>query len=700
MGDRTGGIMRKRIGVAAHAAKMAMIVAALAGHWLFNPVTEAAETQKPAPVFTAALTSPDGRIAIEVGLQGTEPVYRASFKGKPAITTSRLGFVLQDGPSLHDGLKIASLDRRRHDAVWTQVWGEEKEIREHYNELSVRFEAATGPARTLLVAFRVFNDGFGFRYEIPAQPGIRDIKVKDEITEFAMAKQMKAWWIRAYQGNRFEYQYAQSALDAVDVVHTPLTMEAGDMAVSIHEAALVDFASMTLRRPDIHGYTLKADLVPWADGMKVYGKAPMKSPWRTVQIADRAFQLLDSRLILNLNEPNKLDDVSWIKPMKFVGIWWCMHIRSCTWEPGPKQGATTQEAKRYIDFAAKNGFPGLLVEGWNVGWDKDWFKDGSNFRFAEPVKGFDIEETIAYGRKKGVALVGHHETGADIKNYESQLEAAFAFYRKLGVHAVKTGYVGERVNKTEWHHGQLMVRHFEKVMQTAARNKVTINAHEPVKDTGLRRTWPHMMTREAARGQEYDAWGPVEAGNQPDHTTILPFTRMLSGPMDYTPGIVKTRFPGDAPGTGHGISSTVAKQLALYVVIYSPLHMAADLPENYEGHPALPFIRQVPVDWSRSIALDGIIGDYVVQARKDRNSEDWYIGAVTDEKARTLTVNLDFLDKKKSYRAEIYADGPGADWIDAPEALNVSQRIVRATDSLSIVMAPGGGQAIRLVPID
>lgn len=655
---------------------------------------------KPEPVWQPPVSSPHGDIVVAVGMQGTEPVYRVDYKGKPLVLLSKLGFVLDGGPSLHDGLKIADSARRTYDQTWTQVWGEEKDIREHYNELSLRLDAADGPARTLNVTFRVFDDGVGFRYDIPAQTNITDIRIKDEVTEFAFAKNMKAWWIRAYQGNRFEYQYAQSALDAVDVVHTPFTLDGGDVAVTVHEAALVDFASMTLKRPEIHGYTVKSDLVPWADGMKVYGKAPMKSPWRTLQIADQPHELLNSRLILNLNEPNKLADTSWIKPMKFVGIWWCMHIRTCTWEPGPKQGATTAEAKRHIDFAAKHGFKGVLVEGWNVGWDTDWYNDGSNFSFTKPVKGFDIKEVAEYGRKKGVGLIGHHETSADVVNYEKQLDAAYAFYNKLGIGSVKTGYVGERVNKKEWHHGQYMVRHFEKVMAVAAANKVTLNAHEPVKDSGLRRTWPHMMSREAARGQEYDAWGPVENGNQPDHPTIIPFTRMMSGPMDYTPGIVKPRFAGEKPGTQNGISTTVAKQLALYVVLYSPLHMAADLPENYEGHPALPFIKAVPVDWDKSIALNGVIGDYVTQVRKDRNSADWYLGAITDEQARSVTVDLSFLDKDKTYRTEIYADGPGADWKGDAEPLSITTRTVKAADKLTIDMAPGGGQAVRFTPVN
>jgi alpha-glucosidase len=655
-----------------------------------------AQEKGPAPA-AATVTSPDGRIVVAVGIdqEKTRPVYRVSFRGEPLLRDSALGLVLDGGPSLAQGLTIAGTAARSHDSTWTQPWGEEKDIREHYNELTVRLAGVPDSGRALTVVFRVFDDGIGFRYEIPAQPGLEQIRIKEEVTEFSFTRNLKSWWIPAYQDNRFEYQFAASSLDAVDVVHTPMTLEGDGIAVALHEAALVDFASMVLRRSEIHGTTLKAELVPWADGIAVYGTAPMKSSWRTIQIADAPHLLLNSRLILNLNEPNALGDVSWVKPTKYMGIWWCMHIRTCTWEPGPNQGATTENAKRYIDAAAELGIPALLIEGWNIGWDTDWFNDGSNFDFTKSVPGFDLETVVRYGKAKGVSIIGHHETAADIVNYERQLADAFALYGRLGVPSVKTGYVGTRLNKTEWHHGQLMVRHFEKVMAEAAKHRVTINAHEPIKDTGLRRTWPHMLSREGARGQEYDAWGATDNGNLPDHTTIIPFTRMLSGPMDYTPGIFDLRY---GEGERNGMSTTLAKQLALYVVIYSPVQMVADLPENYRDQPAFQFIRDVPVDWAESIALSGVIGDHVTIARKDRAGDDWYLGSVTDEQGRDLTVSLDFLDKGRSYRAEIYADGEGAHWLRNPQPIAISTRIVTAADTITLRLAPGGGQAIRFTP--
>lgn len=644
-----------------------------------------------------SVASPDGRIVVEAGTRKGKPVYQVSFKGKLLLRPSHLGFVLADAPSLAEGLAVAGSASRTYDQTWTQPWGEAREIREHYNELTVRYGAAEGAERALTVTFRVFDDGLGFRYEIPAQANIKDIRITDEVTEFSFAANLRSWWIPAYQDNRYEYQYASSPLDAVGTVHTPMTLEGPGVAVSIHEAALVDFASMALKRNEIHGTTLTADLVPWADGMKVYGTAPLKSPWRTIQIAERPHELLNSHLILNLNEPNKLGDVGWVKPGKYIGIWWCMHIRTCTWEPGPMQGATTENAKRHIDFAARNGIPGLLIEGWNIGWDSNWFEDGSNFRFAEPVAGFDLAAVVAYGKERGVDIIGHHETGADIRNYESQMEAAFAYYAALGIPAVKTGYVGVKLDKKEWHHGQYMVRHFQKVLELAARHRIAINAHEPIKDTGLRRTYPNMMSREGARGQEYDAWGATDNGNLPEHSTILPFTRMLAGPMDYTPGIFDLRY---GEGGQNGMSTTLAKQLALFVVMYSPLQMAADLPENYEGQPAFQFIRDVPADWAESRALGGEIGDHVTIARKDRASEDWYIGALTDEEGRRLAVALDFLDKGRRYRAEIYADGADAHWLDNPQPIEIRSATVTAADVIEMTLAPGGGQAVRLTPLN
>ncbi|WP_042084654.1 glycoside hydrolase family 97 protein [Iodidimonas nitroreducens] len=644
----------------------------------------------------AEIASPDGKIRVSVESIDGKPGYRVFYQQKPVIAFSRLGLDFADIPDLAEDLKIASSQHSQHDSTWTQPWGEEENIRDQHHELRVVFKSIHDDEREMTVTFRVFNDGVGFRYEIPQQNGASGVKIMDELTEFSFHDNLKAWWIPAYQDNRYEYQYAQSSVDSLDVIHTPATFEATDYALSIHEAALVDYASMALRRPAMHGQTLKADLVPWADGVRVYATLPVKTPWRTIQIAEKAYQLADSRLILNLNEPNKLGDVSWVKPGKYIGIWWCMHIRTCTWETGENHGATTDNAISYIDFAAKHGFDGVLIEGWNIGWDGNWYENGELFRFAEPTPDFDIEKIAAHSRKMGVPIIGHHETSANIQNYEAQLDAAFAFSAKHGMRAVKTGYVGTRLDHKEWHHGQYMVEHFSKVMETAARYKIAINAHEPIKDTGLRRTYPHMMSREGARGGEYDAWSHAAQGNHPDHTTILPFTRMLAGPMDYTPAIFDLRF---GPNEDNGVSSTLAKQLALMVVLYSPLQMAADLPENYEGHPAFQFVKDVPADWSESRALDGRIGDYFVMARKDRASDDWYVGAISDEEARQIPLSLDFLEPGVRYQATRYQDGASAHWLHNPQPVEILEDKVTADQSLMLDLRPGGGQAIRFTPL-
>ncbi|GAB4195248.1 MAG: glycoside hydrolase family 97 protein [Wenzhouxiangellaceae bacterium] len=598
-----------------------------------------------------------------------------------------------DGHDFANGFHIVDSHRQQVDQWWTQPWGEARQIHDHHNELRIDLATHDQPARRFSVIFRVFDDGLGFRYHLPEQAAMDDYRLLDELSEFHFEQNLRAWWIPAYRPNRYEYHYSASPLDALDVVHTPVTLEGDNIAVSIHEAALVDYASMALRKPGDHGQTLKADLVPWADGTLVYGELPLTTPWRTIQIAARPHELANSRLILNLNEPNALGDVSWVKPAKYVGIWWCMHIRECTWATGEQHGATTEHTLHYLDFAAEHGFDGVLVEGWNIGWDGNWIENGHLFRFTEPVAAFDMKRIAAHARKIGVPLIGHHETGANIINYEQQLDAAFAYAAENGIRAVKTGYVGNRLDGKEWHHGQYMVRHFNRVIRTAARHKIALDAHEPIKDTGLRRTYPNMMTREGARGGEYDAWSNASQGNHPEHAAVLPYTRMLSGPMDYTPGVVNLRF-----GDNQGMSSTIARQLALMVVLYSPLQMAADLPRNYVDHPAFSFIKAVPVDWEHSIALDGAIGRYFVIARQDRNSDDWYLAAVTNETARTLEVPLDFLDADSRYHAQIYQDGEGAHWNSAPHSLAIREQAVQSSDILSLPMAPGGGIAIRLTP--
>jgi alpha-glucosidase len=470
--------------------------------------------------------------------------------------------------------------------------------------------------------------------------------------------------------------------------------------IAFHEAALVDYSSMWFRH--VEGQKFRANLSPASSGPKVHRVVPFHTPWRSMRITDSAAALYESDLELNLNEPNRLGDVrSWFKPFKYVGIWWEMHLDKSSWSSGPKHGATTANARRYIDFAAKNGFRGVLIEGWNQGWDGDWFANGADFDFTHAYPDFDLEAVAAYAKSKGVHLVGHHETGGNIAVYEPQLEAALDLYQRLGIDGVKTGYVADAAGVQargadgklhfEWHDGQVMSRHHLHVVEEAARRHIAVDPHEPIKDTGLRRTWPNWVSREGARGMEYNAWG--NPPNPPEHEENLVFTRMLSGPMDFTPGVISLQ------GKNQPLQSTLAKQLALYVVIYSPIQMAADLPENYEANPKpFQFIKDVPADWSETRVLNGEVGDFVTMARKDRNSEDWYLGAITDENARTLSVKLDFLKPGRKYRAQLYRDGPSADWkTEGRHDIVIEERAVTAADTLAVSLAPGGGEAVRFV---
>ncbi len=654
---------------------------------------------------TAAVQAPDGSTRIEFRIQKGQPHYRVIRFKKDVIGWSRLGIRLKSEPSLDKQLMLMNTVHSSFDETWEQPWGEVRKIRNHYNQLTVELTTGGAQGRLMNIVFRAFNDGIGFRYEFPEQSNLQDFVIMDELTEFALNANHQAWWIGAYQHNRYEYLYSQTAISEIDTVHTPFTMQTVDgLYLSIHEAALTDYASMTLENRGDN--RLKCDLVPWADGDKVRATAPHASPWRTIQIAEKPGDLITSYLLLNLNEPNQLEDVSWIRPAKYVGIWWGMHIGTYSWGSGEKHGATIANVQRYIDFAAKHGFPGVLVEGWNTGWDGDWIANGDIFSFTEAHPDFDLSRLSTYAARKGVKIIGHHETSAGIGNYEAQLEDAFKLYQQHGINTVKTGYVGHGQNiiryengvptkHKEWHHGQYMVRHYRKVVETASRYGIMLDVHEPIKDTGIRRTWPNMMTREGARGQEFNAWGP-EGGNPPDYTTILPFTRCLSGPFDFTPGIFDLFFK-QANRPDNRVNTTLAKQLALYVVIYSPLHMAADLPENYRDHPAFQFIKDVPTDWEETIVLNGEIGDFITIARQHRNSGDWYIGSITDENGRSLEIKLDFLNPEHKYLAKIYADAHGADWQTNPYAYEIKQKKINYGDRLILDLAPGGGAAIRLV---
>lgn len=637
--------------------------------------------------------SPDGKLKATFLLNNGIPYYIITRDADVIIKPSRMGFRLKDKDPLCKNFSLVLSTKTTFDETWTQPWGEVKSIRNHCNELYVKLQQKDTQQK-LDIIFRVFNDGVGFRYFFPEQSQPDSFKIMDEITEFKLMKNHDVWWIPAYRDNRYEYLFTKSNINDIDTVHTPLTMETADgLYLCIHEANLTDYASMTLFRSGKN--TLGCDLVPWSDGIKVRGSTPFYTPWRTIQIADSPGGLITSYLVLNLNEPSKIEDASWIEPGKYIGIWWGMHLGKYSWIPGKKHGATTENTKQYIDFAARHGFSGVLVEGWNLGWNGNWYENGNRFNFTTPYPDFNIQEIAQYANDKNVALIGHHETGAAVMNYERQMEEAFALYDQLGIHIVKTGYVGKRADKTEWHHGQFMVRHYRKVVETAAKYHIMLDVHEPIKDTGIRRTWPNMMTREGARGQEYNAWSP-DGGNPPDYLTIIPFTRMLSGPFDYTPGIFDIYF--DDYKQYNRVNHTLAKELATYVVIHSPLQMAADLIENYENQPAFNFIKDVPVDWEYTRVIHARIGDYVTIARKDRHNNEWYIGSVTDENPRLLKAKLDFLQSGQSYVAEIYADAADADWKDNPLAIEILKKLVDKDTDILLKLAPGGGQAIRIRP--
>lgn len=672
----------------------------LAGALLALLLPLAAQAQAQAP--DATIASPGNILSVAVTTDGEGHAnYSVSRQGKPVIAPSHLGFLFTDAPQFFRNLQIEAVTRSASDSSWDQPWGERTTIRNHYAEMRVRLREGGALHRVLDVVFRVYDDGVGFRYEFPDQPNLKHANIAEELTQFAVAEPATAWWCEAFESNREEYLYHRTPIAEIGIAQTPLTLKtASGLHIAFHEAALVDYAGMNIAK--VVGGLLKAVLTPSADGPKVSRDAPFPTPWRTLQISPDAAGLYMSNLILNLNEPNKLGDVSWVHPRKYVGIWWGMHLDEQSWNSGPKHGATTANTMAMIDFAAKNGFGGVLVEGWNKGWDGDWFARGDDFSFTEPYPDFDLPRLAAYAKSKHVVLIGHHETSANIAHYEAQMGAAYDLDQQLGIDSVKTGYVSDAGGmqarapdgsiRYEWHEGQVSARHHLRVVTEAAKRHIAIDAHEPIKDTGLRRTYPNWVSREGQRGMEYNAWGVPK--NPPEHEANLVFTRMLGGPMDFTPGVLSLKGRG-----GSDILSTVAKQLALYVVIYSPIQMAADLPGNYAKYPGpFQFIKDVPTDWSDTRVLNGEVGDYVTIARKDRHSADWYLGAVTDENARSLEVTLDFLDPGKAYTAQIYRDGPGADYrTEGRHAITIERRRVRQGDKLVLALAPGGGEAIRFV---
>lgn len=641
------------------------------------------------------VTSPDGtiRLAFAVDSAG-RMTYSVTDGGVRLFEPSRLGFEAAE-TDLGGGFAVENVSRTSVDETWTQPWGENKENRSRYNEMAVRLRNGGGVRLTL--RFRVFDDGLGFRYEYEAC-GADSLRVTDELTEFRFAADGDSWTIPA-SFDTYELLYRKLPLSELADANTPATFKVGGLYGSIHEAALYDFPEMTLRKTD--GLAFKSDLAPQPDGTKAHVGNKFTTAWRTVQLAPDAVGLINSSLILNLNEPSKIGDTSWIRPMKYVGVWWGMHLGVETWAMDDRHGATTENAKRHIDFAAANNIQGVLFEGWNEGWE-NW-GGSQSFDFTKPYADFDVAEIVRYARERGIEIIGHHETGGNIPDYERQLERAVKWYADLGIHNLKTGYAGG-ISGGNNHHGQYMVRHYQHVVETAAKYRMTVNAHEPIKDCGIRRTWPNMMSREGARGKEWDAWS---AGNPPSHEVTLPFTRLLAGPMDFTPGTFDILYENTrnsprrklwncGPEVDMRVNTTLAKQIAEWVIIYSPVQMASDLIENYEGHPAFRFFRDFDADCDWSRALAGEPGEFVAVVR--RAGENYFLGAATDEQPRTLSLPLDFLKPGTKYRATIYADGPDADWKTNPTSYTISEREVSSADTLEVAMAPGGGQAVSFMP--
>lgn len=643
-------------------------------------------------VNNAEVTSPDGKNVIRFSLENERPFYSVAHGEKQVIDPSALGFVFKEGDTLANNLEVVSISESEHNDTWEQVWGEKQFIEDNYRELEVKLREKKEAGRELSIQFRAFNDGIAFRYIYEGQESVNDLVIMDELTAFNLSDDGDAWWVPAYEDNRYEYLYTKSKLSTLDTVHTPLTIESDNgLYLSFHEARLIDYASMTLAKTE--GTHLKCDLVPWADGDRVKTDGSFITPWRTLQIGEEPGELITSYMILNLNDPNVLEDTSWIEPHKYLGIWWGMHIGKYSFWESPIQGATTVNAKEYIDYCNQLGVDHLLIEGWNKGWTPQWYENAMHmFSFTEDADRFSLKEVTDYAREKGVSIIGYHETGSNIENYRRQIDSGMALYQKYGMHDVKIGQVGSRLNMKEWHHGQFGVQYYREVLKKAASHELTVNFHEPIKDTGERRTWPNMMAREGSRGTEYNAWSE---GNPPSHTAILPFTRMLSGPMDFTPGILDVDI--EQGYEGRDVHTTAAKQLALYVVLYSPIQMLADLPENYVGQPAFKFLQDVPVDWFDTRVLNAEIGEYITTARKDKYSDDWYLGSITNEKERDLEIALDFLEEGAMYEAQIYADAEGTGYENNAAEVAISTLTVTAEDTLPLHLGKGGGAAVRFV---
>ena len=680
-------------------------------------------------VFEAVSSNGTLKLNFNVSEEG-RPYYLVTRNNAVVVDTSFLGFEFKNVPAFEKNFIIKKSETETHNEQWKMPWGEQEIVENNYRELRVMLQENVSPERFLNIVFRVYDDGVGFRYEFPEQSRLSNVEITEEHTQFNLTQDYKTFWIPG-DWDIYEHLYTTSKLSEIDAlkyvghvnlaqtyipenaVNTPVTMVGENgLHLSFHEATLVDYSGMTLK-VDTENLNLESHLVGSENtDYKVKRSLPFETPWRTIQITDNAPDLIESNLIVNLNEPNKLGDVSWFKPMKYTGVWWEMHLGKSSWDYGMemvddqwtdtgkahgRHGATTENVKRFIDFSAKNNIGGVLVEGWNTGWER-WigFEDREGvFDFVTTYPDYDIDEVVRYGKEKGVDIIMHHETSSATDTYEKQQDAAYALMQKYDMHAVKSGYVGKILPKGEYHHGQHMVNKYNNAAIKAAKYKVAVNAHEPIKATGLRRTYPNIISREGLRGQEFNAWAE-DGGNPPEHLPIVAFTRMLAGPIDFTPGIFNIKF--NEYKTENQVNTTLAQQLALYVVIYSPIQMAADLVEHYEANPEpLQFIKDVGVDWQKTKVLNGEVGDYVTIARKERKTGNWFIGSITDENARTLEIHFDFLDDNQDYTARIYKDAIDAHWDKNPLALDIETITVTKSSKLTLALAEGGGCAISII---
>lgn len=668
----------------------------------------------------ARLLSPDKNITVFINLtEEGAAAYSVKHKDETVLAPSQFSFLFKGQKPFSKNLQMSMAERNIVDKKWEMPWGEQRHVTNRYNEMILNIREKEAPHRTINILFRAYDDGVAFRYYFPEQMGQDSIIIADELSTFKLTGDHNTWWIPG-DWDIYEHLYNSTKFSAIDAlakaqhtnlaqtyipenaVNTPVTMRtASGLHLSFHEANLTDYAGMTLK-VDPQNLSMVSNLVG-SDrlGYKVKRALPFYTPWRTIQISEKASGLIESNLIVNLNEPNQIADISWFKPKKYMGIWWEMHLGIAGWDrAGGKHGATTLKAKKLIDFAAANGIGGVLVEGWNTGWEH-WigFEDREEvFDFVTPYPDYNLQAVANYAQKKGVELIMHHETSAAPRTYEQQLDSAFTLMQKHNMHTVKTGYVGKIIPKGEYHHGQWMVNHYRKVLETAAQYNIAINAHEPIKATGIRRTLPNAVSREGLRGQEFNAWA-ADGGNPPEHLSIVAFTRMLAGPIDFTPGVFDLKLNSSTPERRktNQINTTLAHQLALYVVLYSPIQMACDLPQNYKGQPAFQFIRDVGVDWEQSKVLNGEIGDFVTIARQERETGNWFVGAISDEQERVITLDFSFLDAQSQYTATIYRDGNKAHWDKNPYAIKIEEMVINAQSKKQFKLAPGGGLAISLM---